>query len=291
MTDTDSHHNRIGTTLKEDELTGSANFNSWIIDARAHLRKKKDKASSESLWQTIQTPLPETENDTEKDKAYLAKQVRHENAADELVSSIDISVKQKLEEQDFNDGYLLLKHIKDLYEADGEVEVIEAWRDLITCRPESENRANVESWLIRIKKLSERIDTSAIKLTTDLRTLLVLQMGISDIGEYRSMAQVWRATPNMTAQKAVNMLREEARKHEDRSKDTSDMRALYGLRGKGCQTCGKEGHTKEQCKKNRTCYNCQEKGHISKFCPKKKRKVSDSSDSEGDSVVNSLWTI
>jgi hypothetical protein len=65
----------------------------------------------------------------------------------------------------------------------------------------------LEDYLIKHKSLTERINKSRIKLTSEKRSLLVIIMGFSKLSSHKAIAEVWITTEGMTLEKAIAMLR------------------------------------------------------------------------------------
>jgi gag-polypeptide of LTR copia-type len=203
------------------------NYSSWIIDIRAYLRQKK-------LWQSTQEPL-------EADPKSKAVE-QHQEAADFLTLTITPTIKRKLAEPDFNDGYLMLKKLQSLLSPVTEFNFFRSCQELFSLRQGN----SVDEFLTQVKTLNEQIDATKIELTTEKRTLLALMMGLSD--EYRSLVQIWSATPSITVEKAIEMVREEAIRIEK-----PDFEVVKALSARGrisqleCWHCKRKGHKEENC--------------------------------------------
>ena len=65
----------------------------------------------------------------------------------------------------------------------------------------------LEDYLTKHKSLTERINKSGIKLTSEKRSLLVMIMGFSKLSSHEAITEVWIATEGMTLEKAIAMLR------------------------------------------------------------------------------------
>lgn len=128
----------------------------------------------------------------------------------------------------------------------------------------------VPDFLTHVKLLEEQIDATQVELTKDKRTILCLTMALPE--HLRQMATMWASLPEMTAEKAKEMLLEEHRR-EHELKKAVDSKARVGNFGKQskingknnskdngnngnsdngydtkwCKTCEKPGHTKEEC--------------------------------------------
>lgn len=90
-----NRQSRLPLLIKEP-----SNFATWIIDARAKLHPQ-------DFWACCQIPIPEG--------AGQALEKRHIKAADWLTPSISGPIKFKLTETQLNDGYLMLKKLRQLF--------------------------------------------------------------------------------------------------------------------------------------------------------------------------------
>jgi len=220
------------TVLKED------NFPDWIIDVRAHLRKDK-------LWKyTQEIPKGEKKTSEWEEKA--------QEAADYITPIISPTVKRKLTESEFNDGYLMISKLTALLAPKGDAQYMRLTREYYTLQ--AENFKDIPEFLTHVKVLEEQIDATKVEMTGDKRTLLCLSMALPE--HYRPLAQIWSMTPDMTADKARDMLLEEHRRTVEHGKDSSAYAGRFGKQtrpGRGgvttkwCTTCKKTGHTKDVC--------------------------------------------
>lgn len=205
------------------------NFNEWLVDIRAHLRSHK-------LWQYTQTPYDEKSSEisrTEWDEKAM-------DAADIMTLTITNSIKQKLKAEEFNNGYLMLQRLITLLQPTGETQFLRLTRELYTLR--YSDFKDVSEFLTRVKVLEEQIAATKVEMTDDKRTLLVLTMALWEESGYRSLLQIWSATPNMTAEKAREMLMEEER----REKADETVNVIRKEKDR-CTHCKKLGHKKETC--------------------------------------------
>jgi hypothetical protein len=81
-----------------------------------------------------------------------------------MTTKISSMVKYKLMSDDYNNGYLMLKHLEALYQPKTEWAMLMVFAELITLSPEN---MTLEDYLIKHKSLIERIDKSGIKLTSE----------------------------------------------------------------------------------------------------------------------------
>jgi hypothetical protein len=211
-------------------LLTEENFDDWLIDIRAHLRPKK-------LWQCTQTASDDKEN-----------QEKVEQAADAMTPTISVDVKQKLIEEDFNDGYKMLRHLEALLQPSIDAEFMRLTKEYYTLS--SIDFKSTGNMLTHIKLLEERIDATKVTLDSDKRTILCLMMCLPE--QYRSLMQIWSVTKDMTAEKARAMLLEEDRRqdHVNETKSMTGLMRHFDNKSKGsnrCAHCNKIGHNKEGC--------------------------------------------
>jgi hypothetical protein len=156
------------------------NYHEWLIDIKVILRGKK-------LWDPIQAPA-------KGDKS------KHIEAADIMTPKISPTVKRKLKTEDFDDGYLMLHHLKEIYAPATETVFLRSIQELLTLRIEATHRGtqkDVEAYLSKVKTLSEQIDATNITLTPNRRTLLVLQLGLRGDSKFNTLVQVWGIANNI----------------------------------------------------------------------------------------------
>jgi len=212
-------------------LTGPESLNAWLVDIRAHLRRNK-------LWDyTEREPKPDE------------RHTRWEEAADLITPTLSPAVKQKLTDEEFNNGYLLKRRILELFRPSGEAEFMRLSREYYSLSYDA-TQGSISDFLTRVKVLEERIDATNVTLDNDKRTLLCLTMALSNQEHYRPLTQIWMATPDMTAERAKMMLLEEER----RDKREGSWRAgedAHGARYRSwkiqCFYCKKRGHREENC--------------------------------------------
>jgi hypothetical protein len=64
---------------------------------------------------------------------------------------------------------------------------------------------NLEEFIIRIKVLNEKIDSTKMEFTTNYYTLLILILGLPVV--YNTLIQIWSIMPDgITVEKALRML-------------------------------------------------------------------------------------
>lgn len=220
------------TILKED------NFNDWIIDVRAHLRKEK-------LWKYTQEI---------GDKKSLEWEEKAQEAADFMTPTISPAVKRKLTEAEFDNGYLMISRLTSLLQPKGDAQFMRLTREYYTLS--ASTFKDIPEFLTHIKVLEEQIDATNVEMTGDKRTLLCLSMALPE--EYRPLVQLWSMTPDITAEKAKEMVLEEHRRTMDHEKEKDTNSTAYAGRfGKQsrpdrpevgrCPVCQRLGHTKDTC--------------------------------------------
>ena len=161
---------RDGST-KIEPLTES-NFSSWFVDIRAELRTKK-------LWKYTQ----EAQNQEESTPAAVTKwEEKAQEAADLMTPTISSGVKQRLTEAEFNDGFLMLRHLRELLQPTGSSEFMRLSKEYYTLRFKSFK--SVTEYLTQIKVLEEKIDATQVVLNNDNRTVLCLSMSLPQEYQY-----------------------------------------------------------------------------------------------------------
>jgi hypothetical protein len=235
------------------------NFDTWIIDARASLRKLK-------LWDVCQKALPPYATTAQKEK--------HIDAADELILIISSNIKARLTDAEQNDGYLLLTKLKEINSPATNQVFYTFCQELLTLRAAG---TDLETFLARIKTLNEKIDGTGIELNAERRTLLVLMLGLGS--GFETLVQIWSTTPDLTADMAIRQLRAEHHRlaHQEPRDDVGFLairKRRGGFQGIGqplakrvatgggsntCNTCGKDHPG--ICWASLTCDYCKHKGH------------------------------
>jgi hypothetical protein len=159
-----------------------------------------------------------------------------------MTPTITSTIQQKLSESEFNDGFLMLKKLKSLLSPVTEFTFFRSCQELFSLRQGN----SVDDFLTQVKVLNEQIDETKVVLTTEKRTLLALMMGLSE--DYRSLVQIWSATPSITVEKAIEMVREEAIRVE---KPPFEIEKVFSARGRGsqveCWHCKRKGHKENEC--------------------------------------------
>ena len=233
-------------TLKED------NFSDWLIDVRAHLRKDK-------LWKyTQEVPDAEKKSSEWEEKA--------QEAADFMTPTISPAVKRKLTEAEFNNGYQMITRLTALLAPKGEAQFMRLSREYYTLQ--LSHFKDIPELLTRIKELEEQIDATKVEMTGDKRTILCLSMALSE--HYRPLVQLWSMNPEITTEKAKEMLLEEHRRYAHTQEEEERAHAYVGRFGKQeksnrkwngngngngnghgtskeCSKCEKTGHTIDEC--------------------------------------------
>jgi hypothetical protein len=236
------------------ELLTEDNFDTWIIDARALLRKQK-------LWNICQSPLPAN--------AAITRKEMHIEAADELILIISSNIKVRLTDAEQNDGYLLLTKLREINTPATDQVFYTSCQELLTLQASG---TDLETFLARIKTLNEKIDATKIELNSDRRTLLVLMLGLGPA--FETLVQIWATTPDLTADKAIRQLRAKERRIQHRG-DTEVGFIAMGQKRRGgpsvgepsakrvatasCNTCSREHPG--VCWSTLTCDYCKRKGH------------------------------
>lgn len=237
-------------------LLTDKNYTTWLIDIRAILRKAK-------LWLYTQYSYDELKKHY-KDVTKAQYDEYSMEAADTLVPTISTSVKQRLSESHFDNGYLLLSRLRELLQPIGDIQFMRLTRELYSLQLGHDETPS--ELLTRLKILEEHIDATKMELTADKRTLLALTMALATTESYGSLVQIWQSLPDMTAERARQMLLEE--EHIQKAREDTAVRVNYmhkkfnkgnnggsgtngnnnnGGGGPPCDTCQKTGHSKDIC--------------------------------------------
>jgi hypothetical protein len=241
------------------------NHDSWIINIKAKLRPK-------GLWACTQT--------AHSDRASEALKNKHIDTADMITHHISGGVKAKLPATVFDDGYLMLTEIKNIIVPATEQTFFASAQELFSLRLGYDNAENLDAFLTRIKILNEKIESTKIEFTPDKRTLLVLMLGLTD--QYESLVRIWATIPDLTAERAIQILRADAQREEDRERikyghtfsasnghnqDHDKGFAAVGHKrpALSCRACGKHP-ARTECWANKTCGFCRKKGHPESWC-------------------------
>jgi len=207
------------------------NYHEWLVDIRAFLRREK-------LWKYTQEQ-PEDETSSKQQKDWEAGTV---NAADIITPTLSSSIKKRLTEDEFNNGYLMMKRLKELLEPSGNTQFMRLCKEYFSLQYDP--KESMVGFLTRVKLLEERMDATNITLTKENRILLCLSMAMPE--EYQSLVQIWNSVDGIPLERAKTMLLEE----EQRRKDRYRGKRRFDKAPEGpvaCWTCGKSGHKKTDC--------------------------------------------
>ena len=222
------------------------NYAEWLIDIRAYLRSKK-------LWEYTQSG-PDPEKSVPIQTKWLHSAME---AADLMTPTISGSVKQKLQTDAFDNGFIMMNQLVNIYAPKGEAEFMRLTREYYSLKYHEYD--SMTAYLTKIKTLEERIRDTNVVLDSDKQTLLCLGMTLPENLQY--LTKLWSMTPGMTADKARNMLLEEERRTRPLEsetlgtlnayaatrpvgKRTLSRRALEGV--EPCSKCGKD-HEERVC--------------------------------------------
>ena len=103
-----------------------------------------------------------------------------------MTLTISLEVKQRLIEAEFNDGFLMLKHLRELLQPTGSSEFMRLSKEYYTLR--FKLFKFVTEYLTQIKVLEEKIDVTQVILNNDNRIVLCLSMSLSQ--EYQYLVQI-----------------------------------------------------------------------------------------------------
>ena len=234
-------------------LLTSKNYYTWIPIVRAHLRRNR-------LWQYTQ------EEFRGKDAEAKDWKEKTMEAADAITPTLSKEISLRLYQEDFDDGYRMWNHIREIIQPTGESEWIRLNKELFRAR--FYDFESADQFFTHIKTLSEQIEATQVTMTNDRRILLVLSMACPSV--YSGIAQLWQNMKDITPDQVIQMLKKEIRRH-DRAEENEQERDYgdqprHGLFAKKCRKCKKTGHKEEDCWKDLTCEECGKKGHPADRC-------------------------
>ena len=170
-----------------------------------------------------------------------------------MTPTISGPVKKKLKADAFDNGFLMMNQLTDIYAPKGDAEFMRLTREYYSLR--YDDYVLMTAYLAQIKILEERIRNTNVILDDDKQTLLCLGMTLPEHLQY--FTKLWAMTPGITADKARNMLLEEERR--TKTSEQGSGLALAGVRTRipsrkvlenadttSCSKCGK-GHKEERC--------------------------------------------
>lgn len=100
-----------------------------------------------------------------------------------MTPTINPTVKRKLTEAEFNNGYLMISRLTSLLAPKGDAQFMRLTREYYTLSANSFK--DIPEFLTHIKVLEEQIDATKVKMIGDKSTLLCLSMALPD--EYRPL--------------------------------------------------------------------------------------------------------
>jgi hypothetical protein len=202
----------MSNDFKISLLKGKDNYAIWLIDIRAILRSKNywnstlsngdaevTAAATTQLQQAKQayaTP-PATPAVAPPNLAAIERRVRREwqtaseKAADVITLTLHADVKAKLHEDDFNDAFKMMTHLKELYEPLTDTEFFMLMRELLGLR--YADFSTTEDYLLHLRSLNDCITRTKVDLTPEKRALLTLTMSLPS--EFEPLVQVWSLQP------------------------------------------------------------------------------------------------
>jgi hypothetical protein len=257
-------------------LKGKDNYAIWLIDIRAILRSKNYWNSSlsngdaevataaaaqlQQAKQAYATPpaTPATQAATlsasPPNHAVIERRVRREwqtsseKAADIITLTLHADVKAKLLEEDFNDAFKMMTHLKQLYEPSTDTEFFMLMRELLSLRHADFN--TTEHYLSHLRSLNDRITRTKVDLTPEKRALLTLTMSLPS--EFEPLIQVWSLQPTPpTFDEASRQLMEHQRRHsQDQgvSRLSPSHLTMSSLTYSLCKVCSKRHDPAVCCK-------------------------------------------
>ena len=257
-------------------LKGKDNYAIWLIDIRAILRSKNywnsslsngdaevAKAAATQLQQAKQayatppaTPVTPAAKPAASPPDYAATerrvrrewQTNSEKAADIITLTLHADVKAKLHEEDFNDAFKMMTHLKELYEPSTNTKFFMLMRELLSLCYADFN--TTKQYLSHLRSLNDRITRTKVELTPEKRALLTLTMSLPS--EFEPLIQVWSLQPTPpTFDEASRQLMEHQRRH---SKDQTVSRlspshiAMSSITLSYCKVCSKRHDPAVCCK-------------------------------------------
>jgi len=258
----------MSNDFKISLLKGKDNYAIWLIDIRAILRSKNywnsslsdgnaevATAAAAQLQQAKQAATPPaTPAAAPPNQAVIERRVRREwqtaseKAADVITLTLHADVKGKLHEDDFNDAFKMMTHLKELYEPSTDTEFFMLMRELLGLHYADFN--TTEDYLSHLRSLNDRITRTKVDLTPEKRALLTLTMSLPS--EFEPLIQVWSLQPTPpTLDEASRQLMEHQRRH---SQDQGVGRlkpnhlAMSSLTHSYCRVCSKRHDPAACCK-------------------------------------------
>lgn len=213
------------------------NLNDWLVNIRAILRPLK-------LWKYA------TNSTSKNDKEWLNKAKK---TIDIMIFTISSSIKKKLNNNHFNNNYVMLQRIKEKLQLNDDAQFMRLTQKYYSL--DYSDFKGMSKFLDHVKILEERIDATNIELTKNKRTLICIMMTLVKQSNYRSLIQIWNASTNITASKARAMLLEKYRQQEHIEAQNENINTTRKLTNwqkydelerklkesikKECNTCGK----------------------------------------------------
>jgi hypothetical protein len=266
----------MNNDLKITPLKGKDNYAIWLIDIRAILRSKNYWNSSlsngdtevatataaqlQQAKQAYATPpaTPATPAATPAasppNHAVIERRVRREwqtsseKAADIITLTLHADVKAKLREEDFNDAFKMMSHLKELYEPSTDTEFFMLMRELLSIRHADFD--TTELYLSHLRSLNDRITRTKVDVTPEKRALLTLTMSLPS--EFEPLIQVWSLQPTPpTFDEASRQLMEHQRRHshdQGVSRLSPSHIAMSSLTYSYCKVCSKRHDPTACCK-------------------------------------------
>jgi hypothetical protein len=108
-----------------------------------------------------------------------------------ITLTLHADVKAKLHEDDFNNAFKMMTHLKELYEPSTDTEFFMLMRELLGLCYADFN--TTEDYLSHLCSLNDRIIRTKVDLTPEKRALLTLTMSLPS--EFEPLIQVWSLQP------------------------------------------------------------------------------------------------
>ncbi|KAF2622570.1 hypothetical protein BU25DRAFT_480257 [Macroventuria anomochaeta] len=242
------------TPLKDKD--GYAN---WLIDIRAILRTRNYWINTQSDGAEVIAAGIEllkaqpTTTEEAPDKATLERRARREwtanseKAANIITLTLHASVKAKLLEEDFNNAFKMMTHLKKLYEPSTDTEFFMLMRELFDTK--FWHFPGTESYLTHIHTINDKITRTKVELTSEKRALLCLTMTLPS--QFDTLVQMWGLQDSPpTFEQASSAILEHQRRADDKNSPVSMSAALIkNVNYTHCKLCphAKKPHRPEDC--------------------------------------------
>lgn len=132
--------------------------------------------------------------------------------------------------------------------------------------------SSVSDFLSKLEDIRVKLKQTGESITEKMTITKVL-MSLPE--QYKYFRSAWESAPmekQTLDELTARLLLEEERNKSSTEQDVAIALVTHENNGLKCLTCGKAGHIKKDCYKNKTCEFCKKLGHISKYCFFRKAK-------------------